>query len=94
MPILFLGKLIAATHMGIALKGLALLAIKALVIAKVALVIAGVIAIKKLFSHGHGHHTYEVVAAEHGDHHDRVYNADPYGAQLAYRAYANQQQQS
>lgn len=88
-----MGKLIAATHMGLALKGLALLAIKALVIAKVALVIAGVIAIKKLFSHHHGHHTYEVVS-DHQDHHDRVYNAEPYGAQLAYRGYAPQPQQS
>ncbi|KAL0274075.1 UNVERIFIED_CONTAM: hypothetical protein PYX00_006590 [Menopon gallinae] len=89
MPYIFMAKLWAASHMAMALKALALVALKALITAKVAFTIILVIALKKLFSHHHDHHTYEVVS-DHQDHHDRSFNADPsYGAQLAYRAHVN-----
>ena len=58
------------TAMGIAgpigLKALAAIAIKALVISKVALTIASIIALKKLFSHDHQEETsFQVHAGEH-----------------------------
>jgi len=58
------------TAMGIAgplgLKALAAIAGKALVISKVALTIAGIIALKKLFSHDHSEETsFQVHAGEH-----------------------------
>lgn len=58
------------TAMGIAgpigLKALAAIAIKALVISKVALTIAGIIALKKLFSHdGHEETSFQVHAGDH-----------------------------
>lgn len=85
-----MAKLWAASHMAMALKALALVALKALVTAKVAFTIILVIALKKLFSHHHDHHTYEVVSDHHQDHHDRSFNVDPsYGAQMAYRAHVN-----
>jgi len=88
------GKLVAAGHLALALKGLALLALKALFISKIALVLAGVVALKKLFSSGGGH-KYEVISADHHEGgHDRVYNQDNgYAQDLAYRGYPNKQQQ-
>lgn len=58
------------TAMGIAgpigLKALAAIAVKALVISKVALTIAGIIALKKLFSHdGHEETSFQVHAGDH-----------------------------
>jgi len=91
MPYLMLGKLVAAGHLALALKGLALLALKALFISKIALVLAGVIALKKLFSQGGGH-KYEVITSDHHEGHDRVYAPENYAQDLAYRQYPNKQQ--
>lgn len=53
---------------GLAFKGLALLVGKALLLSKIALLLAGIIGLKKLFSH-QKHVTYEVVAhPHHGGH--------------------------
>ena len=82
---LFLGKIVAGTHLALALKGIAVLAVKALMVAKIALVLASVVALKKLFQHEKHHTSYEVIQTE-ADHHDRVY--DPSMPQLAYRGYA------
>lgn len=92
--LLILAKLVAAGHLAVALKGLALLAIKALFISKIALVLAGVIAIKGLLSGGHQSHKYEVITADHHEGgHDRVYAApEGYSQDLAYRGYPNKQQ--
>ncbi|XP_066582132.1 uncharacterized protein [Prorops nasuta] len=49
---------------GLAFKGLALLVGKALLLSKIALLLAGIIGLKKLFSH-QKHVTYEVVAHPH-----------------------------
>lgn len=49
----------------IGLKALAAVATKALVISKVALTIAGIIALKKLFSHDHQEESVQVHATEH-----------------------------
>lgn len=65
-----MGPLIAAAILkigligGLAFKALALLVGKALLLSKIALLLAGIIGIKKLFSHGK-HVTYEVVAHPH-----------------------------
>ncbi|XP_018333768.1 uncharacterized protein LOC108742906 [Agrilus planipennis] len=84
---------------GLALKALALLVGKALLVSKLALVLAAVIGLKKLF-HQEKHVTYEVVAHPHHEHHEhhevsggayehgghswgRNFNA----AELAYRAH-------
>lgn len=52
---------------GLAFKALALLVGKALLLSKIALLLAGIIGLKKLFSHGK-HVTYEVVAHPHHEH--------------------------
>jgi hypothetical protein len=75
----------AGTLIPIALGGLALLAGKALIISKLALVLAGIIGLKKLFSGAGGHHhesTYQVVAG----HAAARSLQDPH--LLAYRSYA------
>lgn len=89
-----LAKLVAAGHLALALKGLALLAIKALFISKIALVLAGVIAIKGLLSHGgQSSHKYEVITSDHHESgHDRVYAPEGYSQDLAYRGYPAKQQ--
>lgn len=68
LPILLLLKLKAAALIPILLGGLALLAFKALIIGKIALVISGIIALQKLL--GNKHQSYEVVAHEVPHHHD------------------------
>jgi hypothetical protein len=82
LPLLMAGSLIP-----IALAGLALLAGKALIVSKLALVLAGIIGLKKLLSgSGGGHHesSYQVVSG-HG--HGSVRSLqDPH--LLAYRSYA------
>lgn len=71
------GPLIAAAAMkigllkGLAFKGLALLVGKALLVSKMALLLAAVIGLKKLFS-TEKHVTYEVVAHPHHSHHETV----------------------
>lgn len=56
--------LIGGTLVPLALGALALLAGKALIISKLALVLASIIGLKKLVSHDHGGH--EVVVGGHG----------------------------
>ncbi|KAK4875562.1 hypothetical protein RN001_011984 [Aquatica leii] len=82
MGYLMLFKLKAAMLAAIALKGLAVIAFKALVIAKIALTITLIIGLKKLAESKHHASTYEVVA--HDDHHGHYRS---FGQDLAYRAY-------
>lgn len=97
LPLLLLAKLKAAVLIPLALGGLALLALKALVVGKLALVIAGIIAVQKLLHKGHHSQSYEVVAhpqySSHGDEHHGHYGRSlPADAQeLAYNAYAKQE---
>lgn len=60
--------LLGGTFIPIAYGALALLAGKALIVSKLALVLASIIGIKKLVSHSGGHHesSHEVVVAGHG----------------------------
>lgn len=80
----------------LAFKGLVLLVLKALVVSKIALVLAVIIGLKKLFS-GQKQVTYEVVAHPHESHHESygssgwARSSDP--QQLAYKAYAPVSQQ-
>ncbi|CAB0043825.1 unnamed protein product [Trichogramma brassicae] len=68
LPILLLLKLKAAALIPILLGGLALLAFKALIIGKVALIISAVLLLQKLF--GNKHQSYEVVSHEIPHHHE------------------------
>ncbi|KAK9501638.1 hypothetical protein O3M35_012329 [Rhynocoris fuscipes] len=61
LPLLLLGLLFKGSLLAIAMKALALLAAKALLVSKLALVLAGIIALKKLFSSGNEKTTYEIV---------------------------------
>lgn len=61
LPALLLGLMFKGSLLAIAMKGLALLAAKALLVSKLALVLAGILALKKLFSGGHEKTTYEIV---------------------------------
>lgn len=71
----------AAMLAAIALKVLALLAFKALVIGKIALTISGIIALKKLLEQKHHTSTYEVIAHPHyEEHHERSF-----GQEMAYK---------
>lgn len=81
---LFLLKVV--TLGALALKFIGLVAFSALVKAKIALVIAGIIALKKLVEHKPHSSTYEVVAHPHVDEHsfDRSFNQD-----LAYKGYSS-----
>lgn len=58
---LLVGMMMKGTLIAIAFKALALLAGKALLVSKLALVLAGLIALKKLFSGGEQKTTYEIV---------------------------------
>lgn len=60
--------LLGGTFIPIAYGALALLAGKALIVSKLALVLASIIGIKKLVSHSGGHHesSHEVVVSGHG----------------------------
>ncbi|XP_069679305.1 uncharacterized protein Osi8 [Periplaneta americana] len=83
LPLMMAGMLVP-----IALAGLALLAGKALIISKLALVLAGIIGLKKLLGgSGGGHHeaSYQVVSGHGGS---RNFEHDPH--LLAYRSYAPQ----
>ncbi|XP_050594833.1 uncharacterized protein LOC126924421 [Bombus affinis] len=90
MPILLLLKLKAAALIPIALGGLALLALKALAIGKIALIVSGIIGLQKLL--GNKQQSYEVVAHPvhsygHEEHHDHHGWARSAGSDLAYNAY-------
>lgn len=72
---------------GILLKLVALVAFKALIVAKIALLLALAIAIKKLLDTKHQTSTYEVIAHPHYEdyhHHDRSF-----AQEMAYKAYAD-----
>ncbi|XP_030768093.1 uncharacterized protein LOC115891691 [Sitophilus oryzae] len=77
----------AAILGALALKAIGLLAFKALLVAKVALTISSIIALKKLLEHKHHSSTYEIVAThphhEEVGHYDRAFTQD----QLAYKGY-------
>lgn len=75
MPYLLLFQLKAATVGAVALKAIALVAFKALVIAKIAFTIASIIALKKLLEQKHHTSTYEVLAPHpHYEDYDRSFN--------------------
>ncbi|XP_066581959.1 uncharacterized protein Osi9 [Prorops nasuta] len=88
LPILLLLKLKAAALIPIALGALALIAFKALVIGKIALIISLIIGLQKLLANKH--QSYEVVAHPvhgHEEHHEHHGWARSSGADLAYNAY-------
>ncbi|KAF6208880.1 hypothetical protein GE061_014622 [Apolygus lucorum] len=108
IPIILLGALLKGSMLALAMKGLALLAAKALLVSKLALVLAGIIALKKLFSSGGEKTTYEIVkqpivshSHEYSSSHEGYGGHEGYGRsldaevphRLAYRAYKQQQQQ-
>lgn len=88
LPYLLLGKLVASSMVAMAFTGLALLAGKALMVSKIALLLSGIVALKKLFGHGSTHAGVEVVnVPSHGrslDAGDDAEEADEAQA-LAYR---------
>ncbi|XP_050362396.1 uncharacterized protein LOC126781449 [Nymphalis io] len=97
LPYLLLGIFTTVSIVGgIALKTLAAIAGKALIASKVALTIAGIIALKKLFSHdgATGETTFQVHADGH--HRRNLYVVRPArsGAMDPYRYYAEQSQAS
>ncbi|KAF4528615.1 hypothetical protein B566_EDAN009219 [Ephemera danica] len=85
-PLLLLPLLKAGLLIPLALGALFLLAGKALIISKLALLLSGIIGLKKLFSGGHGHHetTYVSSGAGHG-----WGRASDDAQNLAYRAHVN-----
>lgn len=68
LPLLMLLKLKAAALLPLALGGLALLAFKALIVGKLALLLAGLIGLQKLLGSKHSSQSYEVVAHPHYSH--------------------------
>ncbi|KAL0277515.1 UNVERIFIED_CONTAM: hypothetical protein PYX00_004767 [Menopon gallinae] len=87
LPLLLLLKLKAAAIIPLALGGLALLAFKALIVSKIALVLAAVVALQKLFNKNN-HSSYEVVAhpVHHEEHdHGHYGRSFPSAQDLAYR---------
>ena len=106
LPLLLLLKLKFAALIPVALGGLALLALKALLIGKLALLLAGLIGLQKLLGNKHNTQTYEVVAHPHythssyGDEHGHGHYgrslplADSNDAHdLAYQAYTPEKKQ-
>jgi hypothetical protein len=93
LPLLLLFKLKAAALLPLAIGFLALISFKALIIGKLALILSGIIALKKLLEHKHSS-SYEVVA--HPSHHSYSYD-EAHGAfrrsidaqKLAYAAQKN-----
>ncbi|XP_060528770.1 uncharacterized protein LOC132703491 [Cylas formicarius] len=82
--------ILGGTMVPLALGALALLAGKALIVSKLALVLAGIIGLKKLLSSGHsGHHDsgHVEVVSGHGSGWGRSYNKED-AQNLAYEAYA------
>ncbi|XP_050304558.1 uncharacterized protein LOC126742069 [Anthonomus grandis grandis] len=86
---LLLPLILGGTMVPLALGALALLAGKALIISKLALVLAGIIGLKKLLAGNSGHHEtphVEVVSGHHGSGWGRSYDKEE-AARLAYQAY-------
>lgn len=80
LPLLGLLALKAAILLPLAIGGIALAAFKALVIGKIALVISGLIALKKIFESKDSSQTYEVVAHPHHSHsHVSSFDHDHHG---------------
>ncbi|KAL1137697.1 hypothetical protein AAG570_009393 [Ranatra chinensis] len=61
LPVLLMGLMLKGSMLAMAMKALALLAGKALLVSKMALLLAGIVALKKLFSSGGEKTTYEIV---------------------------------
>jgi hypothetical protein len=61
LPVLLMGLMLKGSMLAMAMKALALLAGKALLVSKMALLLAGIVALKKLFSGGGEKTTYEIV---------------------------------
>lgn len=68
LPLLLLFKLKAAALLPLIIGGLALVAFKALIIGKLALLLSGIIGLKKLLESKNSHQSYEVVAHPHYSH--------------------------
>ncbi|GBP17585.1 hypothetical protein EVAR_12297_1 [Eumeta japonica] len=68
LPLLALAKLKITALIPLFLGIIAFAALKALMLAKVSLLVAGIIALKKLLAHKH-HESYEVVAHPHHEEH-------------------------
>ncbi|XP_055381734.1 uncharacterized protein LOC129612222 [Condylostylus longicornis] len=91
LPLLLLFKLKAAALLPLAIGFLAMIAFKALVIGKIALLLSGIIGLKKLLDSKHSAQSYEVVAHPHYSH-GSSYDEHSYGRSmdaqnLAYSAY-------
>ncbi|KAJ9577076.1 hypothetical protein L9F63_006356, partial [Diploptera punctata] len=74
--LLLIPLMMASMFVPIAIGGLAILAGKALIISKLALVLAGILGLKKLVSSGGGHHEQTYLASHHrslNDAHDLAY---------------------
>lgn len=81
--------ILGGTLVPLALGALALLAGKALIVSKLALVLAGIIGLKKLLGGHSDHHDaghVEVVSGHHGSGWGRSYDKEE-AARLAYQAY-------
>ncbi|XP_067007006.1 uncharacterized protein Osi9 [Anabrus simplex] len=102
LPLLLLLKLKATALIPVALGALALLSLKALIVGKLALLLAGLIAVQKLLANRQNTQTYEVVAHPHISHSHVSSYADEHGhghygrslpdaQQLAYSAYADKE---
>lgn len=89
LPLLLLFKLKAAALLPLVLGFLALIAFKALIIGKLALLLSGIIGLKKLFESKNGSQNYEVVAHPHSsfDEHSHYGRSIDDSQNLAYSAY-------
>lgn len=96
MGLLLLPLMMAGMLIPIALGALALLAGKALIVSKLALVLAGIIALKKLLGGGGHHETTQHIVAGHGHghggghHYGRSMDGADDSQMLAYRSYVAQ----
>lgn len=89
LPLLLLFKLKAAALLPLVLGFLALIAFKALIIGKLALLLSGIIGLKKLFESKHSSQNYEVVAHPHSsfDEHGHYGRAMNDAQNIAYSAH-------
>lgn len=89
LPLLLLFKLKAAALLPLVLGFLALIAFKALIIGKLALLLSGIIGLKKLFESKHSAQNYEVVGHPHTsfDEHSHYSRSMDDAHNLAYAAH-------
>ncbi|KAK9501633.1 hypothetical protein O3M35_012324 [Rhynocoris fuscipes] len=92
LPLLLMLKLKAAALIPLALGALALLALKALIIGKLALVLSGLIGLQKLLGSKQHTQSYEVVAHPHYTEEHGHYGRSMDAHQAAYKAYAPKQE--